>query len=898
MAARLSAPGVVSTSFEGLLQELDELRVRLLDQHRRELGASMASEADAPEAWDRTLQGPAATSRFSTADSREDVRTASSVLSGPETPAPRAGVGSTSTARRPAGPSEVDAVVVHERFRLLETWQDRVRDARLMGTWRRTELDLLPGRVTTGTIRSTGLRQDKGLMSRVVLHPQNPLVVVWNFLSVGLIAYESVTVPLYTCYTFQEFPKVIEIFDWVSRIFFTIDIPLSSATGFHDKGYVELRPGRVLQAYLTSWFFLDLLIVSLDWIVLVLEDQKALSAVPVLRGLRLVRVLRLMRLGRLSHVINESLLYASDGVTILVRISKLTLTLCITIHLTASIWYAIGTESSSGWLSQEPLLDSAALSAQYLVSVNWVVTQLHGTSLVRPQTLLEMFFQTLVLLGANAFVAVFFASTMQAMMALTDAHNLKMQSLCRGYLRRRRISPSLSHKLQLHFGPARSIKTTLRDSQEVENKLVEELPPVLRRRLYEEVRLPLLSSTRLCRTSGLSDYRLLAQLCCDAVSGVCAEPGELIFTNGDACTRMLVVESGTSLYVFEASAAVEQSLAGPSFVKAPSRSTEASGCPRGSECQRQDSELQRGRCLCEASLWTRWANRGELTAESYCTMLAVNQTDFASTLTKYELLCVSAVRYAYCYIVWLNEKSAEENVSDLTDAPVNLSEYTPSMVDASIPFVFISHFKEEAGSDAALMEEGISRIIKEDPCHPAYRLEAPTFLDSNNLGDLRLIRSIVRSSHNLLLLLTDRVLERPWVLIEIVTAMKSGVPIQLVQIQRPGVVFEFPTEEDINRLAAREGLSQDAKALLKAQKITSKDLRAIGQIFGNVALPFSPHRSPTVRRAELLDILARCRFDDNPRVAPRTRQDLLRYSPTQDSISLPAAEAQNEELRV
>merc|ERR1719382_1573317 len=93
------------------------------------------------------------------------------------------------------------------------------------------------------------------------------------------------------------------------------------------------------------------------------------------------------------------------------------------------------------------------------------------------------------------------------------------------------------------------MRASLQESQEVENKLVESLPPVLQAHLYEEVRLPLLSKTRLFRTSGLSSYRLLRQLCCDAVAGVSSEPGELLFTHGDTCARMLVVESGTSVYV-------------------------------------------------------------------------------------------------------------------------------------------------------------------------------------------------------------------------------------------------------------------------------------------------------------------------------------------------------------
>eukprot|EP00959_Pyramimonas_sp_CCMP1952_P306308 6410708-Pyramimonas_sp.AAC.1 len=89
-------------------------------------------------------------------------------------------------------------------------------------------------------------------------------------------------------------------------------------------------------------------------------------------------------------------------------------------------------------------------------------------------------------------------------------------------------------------------------------------------------------------------------------------------------------------------------------------------------------------------------------------------------------------------------------------------------------FIFISHYKEEAGSDAALIEEGMRRIIKENPAHPAFNLSRPVFLDSNDLQETYHIPSIIRSSHNVVLLLTDNVLTRPWVLIEIVTALRAS----------------------------------------------------------------------------------------------------------------------------
>ncbi|CAK0863693.1 unnamed protein product [Prorocentrum cordatum] len=874
--SRMSSSGDVSLSFEGLLQELDELRARLLDQHRREL----ALQPLTPGLDSTTFQAPDAEG-VSLASGLENSAVSRPGLMMTRTSSTPSGRQSDHTAlRSSATPSDRQSERAFcerkqtkwsqsERFLLLDSWRDKVPAARLAelepeSKRRRPVISMFTSRMArpssmtvVNPLEVAGMSTTStGLLSRFVMHPQSPLACVWGTVVLMMIAYDTVTVPLYTFYNFEQFPQAIEIMDWMARVFWAIDISISSVTGFHKEGYyVEMRPRKIfVWAYLTSWFFFDLLVVSADWLWVALHYQRALSPVPVLRGLRFARLIRLLRLSRLAHVINEMLLWLCHGATFLIRIIKLIVGLAISIHILASIWFGLGSVSSSGWVSQEPLMDSAALSAQYMMSVSWIITQLHGTSLVRPQTFLEMQFQSLVLLSANAFFAVFIANLVQVMMAITNAHSLQMQYTCRRYLRRRRISPELSNKLQLHFGKM-SIGTALQDSQEEENKLLESLPLALQQQLHEEVRLPLLSSTRLLKTHGLCNYRLLKTLCCDAVSGLFWKPGELMFTTGDSCTRMLVAESGSSVYIPGGCRVDSNGISLPSSIRTGA-STRISELSAGT----QRIVVRREQCLCEASLWTRWTNRGELSAEGDCTMLAVNQADFASIVSNYEFVYAAALKYASCYLLWLNDRSAEQGVSDMMDPPRHLLEYAEAPIDTGSPFVFISHFKEEAGSDAALMDEGISRIIRGDPEHPAFRLDAPTFLDSNNLDDIRLLKGVVRSSHNLLLLLTDRVLSRPWVLIEIVTAIKYGVPIQLVQIQRPGVDFKFPTAEDIKRLADGKDLSPDAKAILRAEKITKSDLKAIGQIFGKIALPFSPHRSLTVRQAELQDIISRCEF--------------------------------------
>ena len=85
---------------------------------------------------------------------------------------------------------------------------------------------------------------------------------------------------------------------------------------------------------------------------------------------------------------------------------------------------------------------------------------------------------------------------------------------------------------------------------------------------------------------------------------------------------------------------------------------------------------------------------------------------------------------------------------------------------------FLSHFKFEAATEARLCQIELEKM-----------LGAPCFLDSDNLQDLRELLDHVRNSDVLVLLQTTGLLTRPWCLLEIVTAIKAGVPIVAINVK-------------------------------------------------------------------------------------------------------------------
>merc|ERR1712232_579273 len=142
----------------------------------------------------------------------------------------------------------------------------------------------------------------------------------------------------------------------------------------------------------------------------------------------------------------------------------------------------------------------------------------------------------------------------------------------------------------------------------------------------------------------------------------------------------------------------------------------------------------------------------------------------------------------------------------------------------------------------------MERMILQDELHPANYMKNPVFLDSSDLVDLATLKDKVKNTHNLLVLLTPGLLSRPWCLVEIVTALRHNVPLILVEIQRPGIKFQYPDEGFYKRMEEGEGLTASAFELLKKEGVETSDLVAsIRKMFLKIAMPFSPHKSAAIR---------------------------------------------------
>merc|ERR1719183_2933755 len=133
--------------------------------------------------------------------------------------------------------------------------------------------------------------------------------------------------------------------------------------------------------------------------------------------------------------------------------------------------------------------------------------------------------------------------------------------------------------------------------------------------------------------------------------------------------------------------------------------------------------------------------------------------------------------------------------------------------------MFLSHFKQEAGTEATMLEEAFQKMVSSDDYHCANHMRRPAFLDSSDLVDLSLLRAAVEKSHNLVLLLTPNVLLRPWCLVEIVTAVRCNINIVPVTIVRPGLDFQFPGDDFYAALATGNNLPSNAAQILNNEGV-------------------------------------------------------------------------------
>jgi len=174
--------------------------------------------------------------------------------------------------------------------------------------------------------------------------------------------------------------------------------------------------------------------------------------------------------------------------------------------------------------------------------------------------------------------------------------------------------------------------------------------------------------------------------------------------------------------------------------------------------------------------------------------------------------------------------------------------------------LFLSHAKGEAGTECALIRAEMQQLLLESPEHPANKLAAPVFLDTEDLVNLKEVQWHVRNSYNLAVVLTPTVLTRPWCLVEIATAYEAGVRILPIELYKKGEAFAFPDETYYQQLRSGELLDKEGLEILEVCEVGRELVEAaLRELFQTITLPYSPQRAANFRRSELEAVLKQCK---------------------------------------
>eukprot|EP00913_Durusdinium_trenchii_P018549 g17430.t1 len=210
-----------------------------------------------------------------------------------------------------------------------------------------------------------------------ILNPDSSRRVYWDILSLAMITYDIIFVPLEVCFILEEttflafleqlacskvqiilffckdvFDHPITSKDWFSRIFWTLDMGMSCITGFVlSDGVIEYKPRNILHRYFKTWF---------------LPDLSMFSRSPWQERLQ------------------------SDVVEIFAQIIKMIVVLVMLCHFIACFWWAVGTNGTGTTWVKAGSYEDLSVDASYLVCLLWAISLFSGgNSNIYPETSAE-----------------------------------------------------------------------------------------------------------------------------------------------------------------------------------------------------------------------------------------------------------------------------------------------------------------------------------------------------------------------------------------------------------------------------------------------------------------------------------------------------------------------------
>lgn len=772
-----------------------------------------------------------------------------------------------------------------------------------------------------------------GKADRCLLLPLGYARLIWDLIAFLCILLELWMTPfqLIFCDNFQT-PRGIEVMSYVINAFFACDVVLNFNTGYIDGDTMIMQRRLIISNYVRSWFFVDLLatvpwdliLMSLGGVMTMGKMGKASRTLKAVRYLKMARLVKLMRTMQQANFMSAHSHKFSMIAKFFKKPTLLFMFLILFSHFHGIVYAAL---QPSEWLATNSIRESLD---RYVESFWWAFTAIScgvppgaqhsgsaSSSIVWLLDMILMLERFLVMLYVGEQVII------RSLCYIDEARDAYHRKEMMKHLRENSVS--MMTQLQVLFTWKETGKTQTKRKQFSE-LMNDNLPGELKRSICDELWSAKLMSMGLIKHVAQWHSRFvkdLAQLASEesfASTSTVFHLGEasnvayhivsgmLAITN--SCSQRHVPDFTKGMWVGES--ALVSTVLRRSATCVAKRSTSCMAL-HGDHFQQLLSDLgltSKFQDFCAEHLWRGICGR--------CGMLGDHFSDTCGDRRKYSFLFKPLGSQSSDLQQFLDEKKfawllpslLQMGICSLHDLELadkqilrsKLSKQKPGhMTDEFLSsvlteigdfrqiksrqayqalfhevsrlhhLIFLSHYKVEAGTEAALMRNELESAIKHDSGHIGNNFNSPVFLDSDNLVSLEDLQCRVQNTHNLVLLLTKGVLKRPWVLVEIMTARREGVRILLVNVSKPGVGFEFPDDSFFMDLAAGRYLDHDAVELIRRCGFSLNDVEeALRAVFQQIAVPYSPHKASSLRNAEIAAVLKQCRLKTEALTSART----------------------------
>lgn len=475
-----------------------------------------------------------------------------------------------------------------------------------------------------------------------VIKPQSKLRLVWDVLSLLVIGYDLLTLPL-AVFSF-EWTGFSDVMRVLTNTFWSLDLVCNFFVGYFDDGAIELRVSKTASRYLRSWFAIDFVIVSTDWFFMFFGEESG-DAVAVarlgktLRISRIVRVLRLVRFAKFLSLLEELTdVCFSEQLLAFMGILKLLVMLSLINHYIACGWYAVGDLTSkwfveswtSAWFKEgDPGYDDPGL--HYVVSFHWALSQFTPAPTgVRPINIIEYTFTVYILLMGLAMFSSFLGSITSILTSARQGSmkRAKENEMIRQHMSDNKIPKDLQGQI-IQFSRKARNKGKRVLTKEIESFQV--LPESLASQLHFWVYMPFLGKHPFFWQLERSWGEACFMVCHNAMSEQALADGDELFSFGKMATRTFIVVTGTFHY--------HPGLA----ADAPKK-------------EKKPLELSAESCTApvwvasEVSLWAEWLHKGRLVCIGPSNVMALLASAFHQVVIDYPQTFECSKRFAHHYV--------------------------------------------------------------------------------------------------------------------------------------------------------------------------------------------------------------------------------------------------------